>query len=57
MRIRWILTAFLLLISVTACFLAVRYFGLRAHWWPSLLPTYLHFGVHLPKAIHDWIYR
>ena len=57
MRIRWILTFLLLLLSVSACFLAIRYLGVRAHWWPTLLPTYLHIGIHLPAAIHNWIYR
>lgn len=56
MRIRWLLTILLLLISATVSFLAIRYFGLRAHWWPKLLPTYLQFDIHLPAAIHNWIY-
>jgi cytoskeleton protein RodZ len=43
MRLRWIFTIFLLLLSLCVCFLAIRYFGLRAHWWPTLLPHYLHF--------------
>jgi cytoskeleton protein RodZ len=41
MRLRWIFTILLLLLSFCACFLAIRYFGLRAHWWPTLLPHYL----------------
>lgn len=37
-RLRW-LGAILLLIFVAAgAFLSVRYYGLRAGWWPSLLP-------------------
>jgi cytoskeleton protein RodZ len=43
MQIRWVLTFLLLLISVAACFLAVRYYGLRAHWWPTILPGWMHF--------------
>src|ERR1700679_365323 len=37
-RVRW-LGAVLLLLAVTAgAFLVVRYYGLRAGWWPSVLP-------------------
>ena len=43
MHIRWVLTFLLLLISVAACFLAVRYYGLHAHWWPTILPGWMHF--------------
>jgi transcriptional regulator with XRE-family HTH domain len=57
MRIRWAFTILLFLFAVTACFIAVRYFGLRAHWWPNLFPNWLHFGLHLPNSIHNWIYR
>ena len=56
MRLRWLFTFLLLVLSVSAAFLAIRYFGLRAHWWPTLLPNYLHSRIHLPKAIHNWIY-
>jgi cytoskeletal protein RodZ len=57
MRLRWAFTLLLLFAAISACFLAIRYLGLRAHWWPNLLPNWLHFGLHLPKALHNWIYR
>jgi cytoskeletal protein RodZ len=38
LRLRW-LGAFLLVLAVfSAAFFAVRYLGLRSHWWPTLLP-------------------
>ena len=36
-RLRWI-GAILLLAGMAAAFLAARHFGLRAGWWPGLLP-------------------
>lgn len=44
LRLRWIGAALLLLISATAGFLAVRYFGVRAGWWSRMLP------MHAPAA-------
>lgn len=37
-RLRWVGAVFLLLIAAAAAFLTVRYFGLRAGWWNTLLP-------------------
>lgn len=37
MRMRWIATVLLLLITAALFFLAVRYFGVHAGWWPKLL--------------------
>jgi len=37
-RMRWIGAVVLLLAVAVAGFLTVRYFGLRAGWWPTLLP-------------------
>jgi cytoskeleton protein RodZ len=37
-RMRWIGAVLLLLVVAAAGFLTVRYFGLRAGWWPTLLP-------------------
>ncbi|MFP5237208.1 MAG: helix-turn-helix domain-containing protein [Acidobacteriota bacterium] len=55
-RIRWF-GALLLLVGVaTLVFTAVRYYGLRAGWWPTLLPpnmviAHLH-AMYL--SVHDW---
>ncbi len=46
MRLRWVGAILLLLAVAAAAFLTVRYFGLRAGWWSSLMPSSL-----LP--IHD----
>ncbi len=40
-RLRWIGALLLLLVGVAGACLAVRYFGLRAGWWPALLPLKL----------------
>lgn len=37
-RLRWIGAILLVLVAVAGTALAVRYFGLRAGWWPTLLP-------------------
>jgi len=38
LRLRWIGAAVLLLIVSVAGFFTVRYFGVRAGWWPTILP-------------------
>jgi cytoskeleton protein RodZ len=38
MRLRWVGAGLLLLAAVAAIFLSVRYYGLRAGWWTSVLP-------------------
>jgi len=40
-RLRWIGALLLLLVGVAGACMAVRYFGLRAGWWPTLLPLKL----------------
>jgi cytoskeletal protein RodZ len=40
-RLRWIGVILLLLVAAAGAALAVRYFGLRAGWWPTLLPMNL----------------
>jgi cytoskeletal protein RodZ len=40
-RLRWIGALLLLLVGVAGACLAVRYLGLRAGWWPALLPLKL----------------
>jgi cytoskeletal protein RodZ len=39
LRLRWAGALLLLLAVGAAAFLAVRYYGLRAGWWPTLLPA------------------
>lgn len=38
MRLRWLGAILLMLAVAVAIFMAVRYFGLRAGWWHSLMP-------------------
>jgi cytoskeleton protein RodZ len=38
MRLRWIGAGLLLLAAIAAAFLCVRYYGLRAGWWNTILP-------------------
>jgi cytoskeletal protein RodZ len=40
-RLRWVGVILLLLVALAGAALAVRYFGLRAGWWPTLLPMKL----------------
>jgi cytoskeletal protein RodZ len=37
-RLRWVGVILLLLVAMAGAFLGVRYFGLRAGWWTTLLP-------------------
>jgi cytoskeletal protein RodZ len=41
MRLRWLGATLLFLVVAAGAFLAVRYYGLRVGWWPSLLPLKL----------------
>jgi cytoskeletal protein RodZ len=51
-RLRWLGAAALALAVIIAAFLTVRYLGLRAGWWPSLLPFHAaHAPVH--AAVSD----
>jgi cytoskeletal protein RodZ len=40
-RLRWIGVILLLLVGIAGAFLGVRYFGMRAGWWTTLLPMKL----------------
>jgi cytoskeletal protein RodZ len=40
-HLRWVGVALLLLVGIAAACLAVRYFGMRAGWWTTLLPIKL----------------
>jgi hypothetical protein len=37
-RLRWVGVILLLLVAIAGAFLGVRYFGLSAGWWTTLLP-------------------
>jgi cytoskeletal protein RodZ len=37
-RLKWIGAILLVLVVAASVYLAVRYFGLRAGWWPTLIP-------------------
>ena len=37
-RLRWVGAILLLLVVAAAGYLTLRYYGLRAGWWPTLLP-------------------
>lgn len=39
-RMRWVGAIMLMLVATAAAFVAVRYFGVRAGWWSSLLPLH-----------------
>jgi len=38
-RLRWVGAVLLMLLVVAAGYITVRYYGLRAGWWPTLLPV------------------
>jgi cytoskeletal protein RodZ len=40
MRLRWVGAILLLLVVAVGVFLTVRFYGVRAGWWPRLLPTH-----------------
>jgi cytoskeletal protein RodZ len=56
-RLRWIGAALLLAVVCVAGFFTVRYFGVRAGWWPTLLPMQkASASAHaLFMAVHGWL--
>lgn len=40
MRLRWAGAIVLMVVAMAAAFVTVRYFGLRAGWWDSLMPLH-----------------
>jgi cytoskeleton protein RodZ len=40
LRLRWAGAVVLMVAAMTAAFLTVRYFGVRAGWWDSLMPLH-----------------
>ncbi len=56
-RLRWLGALIMLLLVALAGFLMVRYYGVRAGWWPTVLPS----NPVTPKvhgayvAVRDWV--
>ncbi len=48
-RMRWVGAVLLVLVATAAAFLAVRYYGMEAGWWSSMLP--LHEGTANAQAV------
>jgi hypothetical protein len=58
LRMRWAGAFLLLLIVVAATFLSVRYFGVRAGWWTTLLPEHQAIAIHhLISSAHHLVSR
>jgi cytoskeletal protein RodZ len=45
-RLRWAGAILLLLVTAAAAFLVVRFYGMRAGWWTTVLPTHARVAVH-----------
>jgi cytoskeletal protein RodZ len=58
-RVRWVGALLLLAIAGILVFMAVRYYGIRAGWWNSLLPAnHLLARLHgTYTSVHDWAVR
>ncbi len=60
LRVRWIGAVILLAVVAALGFVAVRYYGLRAGWWPTLLP-WQHAGAAAAHAAYisarEWAER
>lgn len=58
-RLRWLGALIMLLLVALAGFLMVRYYGLRAGWWPTVIPanpfTPRVHGAYV--AVRDWVTR
>ena len=56
-RLRWVGAALLVLVVAAAAFLVVRYYGLRAGWWTTLLPAHAVSGtIHSAWAsVRNWV--
>ena len=48
LRLRWLGAVLLVIVVAVAGWITVRFVGMRAGWWPSLLPA--HF---VPGPVHD----
>jgi cytoskeletal protein RodZ len=58
-RLRWAGALLLLLVVAAAAYLTFRYYGVRAGWWPTLLPLAgLKIAIHsASSALHSTITR
>jgi cytoskeletal protein RodZ len=57
-RLRWIGAILLLLVVAAASYLALRYYGVRAGWWPTLLPWHQTHALHSAfSAAHALVAR
>jgi len=54
LRIRWIGALMLLLAAAALGFLAMRYYGMHAGWWQTLLP-WSHAGAAAVQSAHGWV--
>jgi cytoskeletal protein RodZ len=54
-RLRWVGAFLLLLVVAAGACLAVRYYGLRAGWWPTLLPMQLASAHALMARVLSWV--
>ena len=55
-RLRWLGATLMLLILAAAAFLSVRYLGVRAGWWSTLLPSGQLAALNsLYEHVHSWI--
>jgi cytoskeleton protein RodZ len=54
MRLRWLGVGLLLVVLAVSGFLTVRFYGARAGWWPTVLPTHAIFAVY--HAASSWIH-
>lgn len=58
MRLRWIGAAVLLTVACTAAFFTLRYYGVRAGWWGSVLPFHAQTVVHAAaSSAHSLVAR
>lgn len=53
MRMRWIGAIVLLAVVCTAAFITLRYYGVRAGWWSSVLPFHAQSAVHIAVTAVD----
>jgi len=56
-RLRWLATMLLVTAVFVAGFFTLRYYGVRAGWWPTLLPFH-DFGLRLHSywsSAHEWL--
>lgn len=57
LRIRWVGAIFFLLLVAAVAFFALRYYGVRAGWWPTVLPPggWSNWIRSLRATVHGWL--